>query len=353
MRFIKKSSKKAGTSPGTLVHVGDERTEPVRLYLIDYDEGSLTERAISGIEDAASLKDQPTVTWINADGIHDIELMEKLGARFGIHPLTLEDIVNTGQRPKLEDFEDYLYLVFKMLSYDAEAETVRSEQISLVVGENLVFSFQETAGDVFDPVRERIRKGKGRIRKAGSGYLAYALIDAVVDHYYAVLETVGAKIEEIEEQLMEDPEPEVLETIHELKREMIFSRKQVWPVRELLSGLTKSDSPLIHESTGIYFTDVYDHAVQVIDTIESFRDMLSSMLDLYLSTISNRMNEVMKMLTIIATIFIPLTFIAGIYGMNFDFMPELHWRWGYFAVWGLMLAVALVLLVYFKRKRWL
>ncbi|MCF8052411.1 MAG: magnesium/cobalt transporter CorA [Desulfobacterales bacterium] len=353
MRFIKKSSKKAGTSPGTLVHVGDERTEPVRLYLIDYDEGSLIEREISGIEAAASLKDRPTVTWINADGIHDIELMEKIGARFGIHPLTLEDIVNTGQRPKLEDFEDYLYLVFKMLSYDAEAETVRSEQISLVVGENFVFSFQEAAGDVFDLVRERIRKGKGRIRKAGSGYLAYALIDAVVDHYYAVLETVGAKIEEIEEQLMEDPEPEVLETIHELKREMIFSRKQVWPVRELLSGLTKSDSPLVHESTGIYFTDVYDHAVQVIDTIESFRDMLSSMLDLYLSTISNRMNEVMKMLTIIATIFIPLTFIAGIYGMNFDFMPELHWRWGYFAVWGVMLAVVLVLLVYFKRKRWL
>jgi len=353
MRFIKRSAKKAGTAPGTLIHVGETRTEAVRLSLIDYDEANLTERVLFRIEDSFPLKDLPTATWINVDGIHDMPLMEKIGAHFGIHPLTLEDIVNTSQRPKLEDFDGYLYIVLKMLSYDAEAGHIRSEQISLVVGDNFVISFQETAGDAFDPIRERLRKGKGRIRKSGCGYLAYALIDAVVDHYYTVLETIGERVETIEEALMDDPERELLEEIHELKREMIFFRKQVWPVRELISGLTKSDSRLLRESNRIFFDDVYDHTIQVIDTIESFRDMLTSMLDLYLSTVSNRMNEVMKVLTIIATIFIPLTFVAGIYGMNFDFMPELHWRWGYFFVWGVMISVTAVMIVYFKRKKWL
>ncbi len=353
MRFIKKSTKKAGTAPGTLIHVGDKRTEPVRMSLIDYDEGNLTERELSRIEDSFPLKDLPTVTWINIDGIHDMSLMEKIGAHFEIHPLILEDIVNTGQRPKLEDFEAYLYIVLKMLSYDAKAEHIRAEQISILVGDKFVISFQETAGDVFDPIRERIRKAKGRIRKSGCGYLAYTLIDAIVDHYYAVLEAVGDRIEAIEEALMDDPEPEVLEDIHELKREMIFFRKQVWPVRELLSGLGRSGSPLLQESNRVFFGDVHDHTIQVIDTIESFRDVLSSMLDLYLSTVSNRMNEVMKVLTIIATIFIPLTFVAGIYGMNFDVMPELHWRWGYFAVWGVMLAITVCMILFFKRKKWL
>jgi len=353
MRFIKRSAKKAGTAPGTLIHVGETRTEAVRLSLIDYDEANLTERVLSRIEDSFPLKDLPTATWINVDGIHDMPLMEKIGAHFGIHPLTLEDIVNTSQRPKLEDFDGYLYIVLKMLSYDAAAGHIRAEQISLVVGDNFVISFQETAGDAFDPIRERLRKGKGRIRKSGCGYLAYTLIDAVVDHYYTVLETIGERVETIEEALMDDPERELLEEIHELKREMIFFRKQVWPVRELISGLTKSDSRLLRESNRIFFDDVYDHTIQVIDTIESFRDVLSSMLDLYLSTVSNRMNEVMKVLTIIATIFIPLTFVAGIYGMNFDFMPELHWRWGYFLVWGVMIAVTAAMIVYFKRKKWL
>ncbi len=353
MRFVKKSSKKAGMSPGTLIHVGERRTEPVRLSVIDYDEKNISERTLARIEESFPFKDQPTVTWINLDGIHDIALMEKIGAHFDIHPLTLEDIVNTGQRPKFEDFENYLYIVFKMLSYQPDAERITAEQVSLVVGENFVLSFQEKAGDIFDPIRERIRKGKGRIRKAGCGYLAYALIDAVVDHYFTILETVGERIEIVEERLIEDSTEPFSEIIHELKREMIFFRKQVWPVRELLNGLSKSDSPLLHESTRVFFADVYDHTIQVIDTIESFRDMLSGLLDLYLSTVSNRMNEVMKVLTIIATIFIPLTLVAGIYGMNFDYMPELHWRWGYFVVLGLMVAVTAAMILYFKRKNWL
>jgi magnesium transporter len=353
VRFIQKSSKKAGTAPGTLIHMGERGAGPVRISLIDYDGDNLTERPLADIEASFPLKELPTVTWINVDGLHDIDLMEAIGTHFGIHPLTLEDILNTAQRPKMEDFEGYLYLVLKMLSYDPEAEHIRAEQISILVGDKFVISLQETAGDVFDPVRERIQRAKGRIRKAGCGYLAYALLDAIVDHYYAVLEAVGEKIEDFEELLMEDPEPELLEDIHELKREMIYFRKQVWPVRELLNGLTKSDSPLLQESNRIFFDDVYDHTIQVIDTIESFRDILSSMLDLYLSTVSNRMNEVMKVLTIIATIFIPLTFVAGIYGMNFDFMPELHWRWGYFAVWGVMLVITAAMIFYFKRKKWL
>jgi magnesium transporter len=230
---------------------------------------------------------------------------------------------------------------------------VKAEQVSLVVGPNYVLSFQERSGDVFNGVRERLRKGKGRIRKAGSDYLAYALLDAVVDEYFLILETIGEKIEVVEEELLANSTRETLQNIHDMKREMIFFRKQVWPLRELINGLSKGESSLIRESTGIYLRDIYDHTIQIIDTIESFRDMLSGMLDIYLSTISNKMNEVMKVLTIMATIFIPLTFLAGIYGMNFKYMPELEWRWGYFMVWGVMVVILVSLVGYFKRKRWL
>ncbi len=229
---------------------------------------------------------------------------------------------------------------------------IKAEQISLILGSNFIISFQEREGDVFNHVRERIKKGKGRIRRMGADYLAYALLDAIVDSYFAILEKFGETIEMMQEELVTNPAPETLQKIHTLKREMIFLRKSVWPLREVVNSLTRGEASLIHESTGIYLRDVYDHTIQVIDTIETFRDMVSGMLDIYLSSVSNKMNEVMKVLTIIATIFIPLTFVAGIYGMNFKSMPELEWRWGYLMVWVVMIIVFSVMVIYFKRKKW-
>jgi magnesium transporter len=353
-RFFKRMSKKAGLSPGTLVHIGKKKIEKVGIRLIDYDEGQLQEKEPKAIEECFPFKDLPTVTWVNIDGLHDIQIMEKVGKHFNLHPLVMEDILNTEQRPKIEDFDDYIFIVLKMLYCDEGDDEIQAEQVSIILGSNFVLSFQEREGDIFNPLRERIRSGKGRVRKMGPDYLAYCLLDAIVDNYFVVLEKLGEQIEGMEEELVTNPTPETLQRIHNLKREMIFLRKSVWPLREVVSRLERGESELIKESTGIYLRDVYDHTIQVIDTIETYRDMLSGMLDIYLSSISNRMNQVMKVLTIIATIFIPLTFVAGIYGMNFQYMPELKWHWVYpWAFWLVMLGVAGVMLVYFKRKRWL
>jgi len=352
-RFVKKTSKKIGLSPGTVVYIGRERAEKVGMTIIDYDEAQFEEKEAKTIEECFPFKDKPTVTWINIDGIHEPEIVEKIGKHYAVHPLVLEDIVHTGQRPKLEDLDEYIFIVLKMLRYDEKESEIKAEQMSLILGSNFVISFQEARGDVFDPIRDRIRNAKGRIRKMGADYLAYALVDAIVDSYFIILEKLGEEIEGLEEELVTNPTQQTLQRIHTLKREMIFLRKSVWPLREVISGLERGESSLIHESTGIYLRDVYDHTIQVIDTIETFRDMVSGMLDTYLSSVSNRMNEVMKVLTIIATIFIPLTFIAGIYGMNFEFMPELRWRMGYFAVLFVMALVCLGMFLYFRRKRWL
>jgi len=352
-RFIKKQMTKAGASPGTLVHIGEQKVDDTRITLIDYDEAHLQERVLDGIEEAFPLKDLPTVTWINIDGLHEIDIIEKVGQHFNIHPLVLEDIVNTGQRPKTEEFEDFIYVVLKMLHYNENSGEISSEQFSLVLGPDFLISFQEIQGDVFKTVRERIRKPKTRIRKAGCDYLAYALIDAVVDNYFLILEKLGENIETLEEDLLENPSPETLQTLHEMKREMIYLRKQIWPIREMINSLVKGESSLVNESTSLFFRDIYDHTIQIIDTIESFRDILSGMLDIYLSTLSNKMNEVMKVLTIIATIFIPITFVAGIYGMNFKFMPELEWRWGYVMVWAIIVVVVGIMIGFFKKKQWL
>jgi magnesium transporter len=308
---------------------------------------------IGGIEEAFPLKDLPTITWINIDGLHEIDVIEKIGQHFNIHPLVLEDILNTGQRPKTEEFEDLIFVVLKMLHYNKNSKKLGSEQFSLVLGSNFLLTFQEIQGDVFKTVRERIRKPKTRIRKSGCDYLAYALIDAIVDYYFVILEAIGDRIEDLEIQLLDNPTHYTLESIHEMKREMIYLRKQIWPIREIINSLVKSESSLIQEQLHVYFRDVYDHTIQIIDTIESYRDILAGMLDIYLSTLSNRMNEVMKVLTIIATIFIPITFVAGIYGMNFKFMPELEWRWGYFMVWAIIIVVAGIMLWFFKKKQWL
>jgi len=320
---------------------------------LDYDEANVEEQRVSAIAQCFPFKETPTATWINIDGLHDIELMEKLGREFDLHPLILEDVLNTGQRPKFEDFGKNVFIVLKMLGYSEELQAVESEQVSLICGANFVISFQERIGDVFEPIRERIRNNKGRIRKMKADYLAYALVDSVVDSYFKILERFAERIESMEEELVSDPTEKTLQQIHTMKREVILLRKSVWPLREAVSALQRSESDLIGEVTSVYLRDVHDHTIQIIDTIESFRDMVSGMLDIYLSSISNKMNSVMKVLTIIATIFIPLTFVAGIYGMNFELMPELKWKYGYAAVWLVMLIIGATMVVYFRRKKWL
>ena len=333
--------------------MGEERYERVKLSVISYDQVNLQEKEINKVEEVFSFRNKTSVTWLNIDGAHQIEILEQVGKHFGLHPLVLEDIANTGQRPKMEDFDDYIFVVLRMLRFDEKENETKTEQISLLLGPDFVISFQEKEGDVFDSIRERIRNNKGRIRKMGADYLAYALIDAIVDNYFMILEKLGETIEEIEEKLVTNPTSETLHTLHDLKREMVFLRKSVWPLREVINRLERSESPLINKSTCVYLRDVYDHTIQVIDAVETFRDMLSGMLDIYLSSLSNRMNEVMKVLTIIATIFIPLTFIAGIYGMNFRYMPELEQAWSYPTILILMLIMAIVMLVYFRRKKWI
>ena len=351
--FIKRSAKKAGTAPGTLVFVGEKKAENVTFTIIDYDTDSLQETEVTSIEECLPYRDKKSVTWINISGLHDVEIIEKLGEKFNLHPLLMEDIVNTDQRPKLEDQDDYLFIILKMLYSEGENHDIQHEQISLIVTPSVVISLQEKEGDVFDPVRQRIRKGKGRIRKSGTDYLAYALIDAVVDHYFKVLEEIGEKIESLQEEVLENPSPEILQTIQNLRRELIFIRKSIWPLREIISGLRRTESDLIKGEISAYLRDVYDHTIQVIDTVETLRDILSGMLDIYLSSVSNKMNEVMKVLTIMASIFIPMTFIAGIYGMNFEFMPELKWPWAYPVLWIILITIFVAMVLWFKRKKWL
>jgi len=353
-KLIKKRSKKAGLPPGTLVHIGEKRAGEPKITLIDYDEANFQERDVKTVEECFPFREKPSVTWINVEGVYQVEVVEKLGHCFGLHPLVLEDILNTDQRPKMEIYGDYIYIVVKMLYGSDPNRLVEAEQVSLILGSNFVISFQEgKEGDVFNPVRERIRSGKGLIQKMGSDYLAYSLIDTIVDNYFLILESLGERIELLEEELVAHPTTTTLHGIQKFKNEMIFMRRVVWPLREVISGLGRKESPLIKETTEIYLRDVYDHTVQVMDAIEVYREMLSGMLDIYLSSVSNRLNSVMKVLTIIATIFMPLTFIAGIYGMNFKYMPELEWRWGYPTIWLIVMIIGISMLIYFKKKKWL
>ncbi len=350
----KPRSKKAGLPPGALIHIGDKLTEATRITITDYDETGVREKEVRTADECRPFKDQPGVTWVQMVGLQDTNILEELGAVFGLHPLTLEDILNTDQRPKMEDFGEYIYVVLKTFYCAGDQRNdIVPEQISIVLGAGFVISFQERESDLFKSIRERIIAGKGRLRKSGADYLTYSLVDTIVDHYFGILEALGEKIEIAEEALINNPSTATLQAIQYLKRKMLFLRKSVWPLRETVNSLGRTESSLIHESSGIYFKDIYDHTIQVIDTIETFRDMLSGMLDIYLSSISNRMNEIMKVLTIIATIFMPLTFLAGVYGMNFKYMPELEWPWGYFMVLAIMIMIAGSMLVYFRNKKWL
>ncbi len=348
---MKKSSEKAGLPPGVLLHVGEKKTESVRIRVMDYTADRLEEKELESIEQSFAYADREGVTWINIDGLHETDIIQKTGDHFGLHPLVLEDIVHTEQRPKVEDYEDHVFIVTKMLFYDKETSRLGAEQFSLVLGPNYVITFQEKSGNVFNPLRDRLRKAKGRIRKAGADYLMYALLDAIVDNYFIVLEKIGEEVEILDDGLIEDPNPEILQMIHTLKRELIYLRKSVWPLREVIGNLERRESKFVQQKTTVFLRDVYDHTIQVIEATETLRDIVSGMLDVYLSSISNRMNEVMKLLTIIATIFIPLTFIAGIYGMNFKYMPELEMHWGYPVALGVMLVIFVGMVAWFKRKK--
>ncbi len=343
-------SQNIGAPPGTLFYNGEERNERIKITLIEFNETEFFEDVYYDLSDCIEHVKPNMVKWINVEGIHKPELVEAIGKIYDIHPLTLEDIVHIDQRPKFEDYEHYVVAIMKMISYTTE---VKSEQLSIILLENTVISFQEPqGGDAFDVIRNRLRASKGRVRKLGADYLAYALMDAVVDYYFTCIEKIGDKIEEIEEEIINDTDKKSLLQLYHLKREMIYLRKQVWPLRDLLNNMVRSETQLINPTSDIYLRDLSDHVTRIIDSVETYRDLLSGIMDIYLSTNANKMNEVMKVLTIMSSIFIPITFIAGVYGMNFDNMPELRTQNGYFILWGIMITIIVGLLIYFKRKKW-
>ncbi len=345
---------RVGLPPGSVVFVGEDRTHSVEFRVLEYGPEHLIETTEERVEEVLKYRDTTPVTWINVSGVHDESVIRTLGDHFHVHPLVQEDIAHTGQRPKHEVHDDYLYLVVKMVYFDDRRDgELRAEQVSLLVGERNIISFQEDPGDVFEPVRKRIRNGRGHIRDRGPDYLAYALLDVIVDHYFVVLEAFGTRTENLEDAIVEEAPSDLEDDIHDLRRDLIFMRRMTWPMREILYQLERLDSPLWADTNQPYVRDTYDHVVQVLDLVEALRDTASGLHDLHMTSISNRMNEIMKVLTIIGTIFIPLTFIAGIYGMNFEYMPELKWTWAYPVVWGLMIILAGVLLLYFRRREWI
>ncbi len=351
-KILDSKTTKVGLPPGALVFTGKKKTDSVKITVIDYDEKHIQECELKNIDSAFQYKDTETVTWININGIHREDIIESIGNHFNIHPLVMEDIMNVGQRPKIEYYDDYVYIVLRMLSYDDNKSEIIDEQISLIVMKGIVISFQEMEGDVFDPIRERIRNASGRVRKMGSDYLAYVLIDIIVDNYFVILEKLAESAETLEDEIIYKPGPDAMKEINNLKRKLILMRKAIWPFRESLSIIGRFDSPIFTETTLLYFRDVYDHTIRLIDTIETLREVMTDLLNMNLSSLSNRMNEIMKVLTIISTIFIPITFLAGVYGMNFEFMPELNWRLGYPITWLIMLTIGVSMLIYFRKKKW-
>ncbi len=353
-RSSKRRLKKVGLPSETLVYTGERAVGKIDIALIDYDEQHFEERVFGSAEECVPYRNKPTASWINVEGVHNPPVLEKLCDCFGLHRLVTEDILSVVQRPKVEDYGEYLYVVLKMLTYDEREGKIVPEQVSLILGRTFLLSFQEgIRGDAFLPIRERLRTGRGKIRKMGVDYLAYSLLDTVVDGYFVILERLGERIDVLEEELIARPGRSLVEQLYQLKRELLFLHKAVWPLREVIAGLMRRESPLIQESTVPYLRDVYDHIVQIIDAVELSRDMLSTMLDLYLSSVSNRLNEVMRVLTVIATIFMPLTFLAGVYGMNFKHMPELEWKYGYLLAWLVMAGVGGGMYAYFKRRKWM
>lgn len=345
------SSNKTDSAQGTQTYTGSSNDD-VEITIIDYDSENQSERKVENIEESFSFKDSSSVTWINVVGLQRVDVIEKIGKYFGIHYIVLKDILTVGQRPKVEDFDEYLFVVLKMINTTQDSYTLKSEQISIIFGKNFVFTFQEKKGDVFDPIRDCIKNEKCKTRKMGADYLTYTIIDTIVDNYFVALEKLGEKIETIEDMVVYKPTPNAVHLIHRMKRSLSLLRRSVWPLREVVAFIEKTESKLIKKESQVYFRDVYEHTIQTIENVENYRDTLSGLLDIYLSSLSNKMNEIMKVLTIIATIFIPLTFITGVYGMNFKYMPELEWRIGYPIIMLLMIIIALGMVIYFKKKKW-
>jgi len=348
----KRSSHKSGLAPGSLIHIGDIHHPDTRLTLIDYSEDHYERRSLSSIDEALSYRDRDSITWVTIEGLADASIVESIGEHFNIHPLVLEDILNTHQRPKLEEHDDYLYLVLKSLAPDNDQFNITYEQVSLIVLKNFVFAFKEKADSLFSLIAKRIENSHGRVRSLGSDYLMYSLLDTIVDQNFNILDQLDETLAALEDDIFSDPTPQMLEKIHQIKLEVIKMRRYITPVRDLSANLLRNESDLIHPSTHIYLRDVHDHVMRIIESIETHRDILSSLLDIYLSSVSSKLNEVMKILTIFSAIFIPLTFIAGIYGMNFKHMPELDWKWGYTSVWIMFITLATSLYFFFKRKGW-
>ena len=349
---VSRRSKKTGAPPGTLIHIGREIFSDVVITKCCYDETGYVEEKNITLGNLFAGKNDLAVEWINFDGIHDVKMIEQIGSHYGIDNLILEDIVNSNQRAKIEDYGDYIYIVLKMLTINSKTGEIETEQVSIVFNSKIVFSFQEKQGDDFEPLRDRIRK-KGKMRKMGTDYLTYSIIDYVADNYFIVLEKIGDRIEKIEEEVLTSPDDHTLRKIHELKRDTLMIKKNVWPLRDVLGLMIRPENDFIQESIVFNLRDAYDHTVEVIDTVDAYRDFMSGLLDVYLSGISNKMNQVMKVLTLISTIFMPLTFIAGVYGMNFERIPETKWYNGYFYILGFMLLVVVLMFVIFKKKKWI
>lgn len=347
-------SEKLGLPPGSLIHVGNIRESKTKISVIDYSKDKIDERDVQSVEELLKYKDSDSVTWVIVEGLTNVNIVEQIGTTFGIHHLVLEDILNTHQRPKFEEYDDHLYIVLKCLLPEGEQLTVNYEQISILLLNNFVFLFKEKKDNLLYPVQQRIRTSKGRLRSLGTDYLTYTILDTIVDQNFMLIDSLDEAITAIEDSLLtSQATQDTLNKIQKLKREIIGIRRHVSPVRELLSEMLRSESELINEKTHIYLRDVHDHAIRVMESIELYRDILTGLLDIYISSVSNKMNEVMKVLTVFASIFIPLTFLTGIYGMNFEYMPELKWRWAYPILWTAFITIPVLLLIYFKRKKWL
>ncbi|MGR9045752.1 MAG: magnesium/cobalt transporter CorA [Gammaproteobacteria bacterium] len=347
------ASKKSGLEPGTVVHVGERQEADTKIKLIEFDKSRFEIKECADLTDLMPSKYQQSISWFKITGLHDVKLIERLGRDFGIHQLVLEDIVNTHQRPKVEEFDNHLFIVFRAIRFQPESLDFDNEQFSIILGNNYILSFEESDSGLLQPIIDRIKNSRGKFRSQGPDYLGYSIIDLIVDQYFLVEDQLDEIVETLEDELLTEPEPEMLHRIQKLKRGMIFLRRAVSPLRELLSSLLRSESDLITETTKIYIRDVYDHAIRVVEGLDSYRDLIAGLLEIYLSSISNKMNEIMKVLTVFATIFIPLTFFAGVYGMNFDYMPELKWRWSYPVFWVIALFTGAGLLFLFRRKKWL
>lgn len=349
-----KQKSKLGMPPGSLVFTGVQKMAEVDICVFNYDETFENEiRAKTTDELIKLINSTKGVVWINIDGLHDEKTIEQLCTFLDIHKLSMEDILSIGQRPKIEEHANYLHVVLKEINLDQKDDIIEFEQISFILKNNVLVSFQEKSGDVFDGVRRRIREGSGSVRKRGADYLLYALLDNIIDHYFVVLEIFGEKLEELETELLENPEKSTLAKLYNFRRETLGLRRAVYPLREMVASIEKLDDLLFGNNNRIFTRDLYDHTIKVVETVEIFRDMTSSLLDLYINSVSNKMNEIMKVLTIMTSIFIPLTFIAGVYGMNFNNMPELQYKYGYFVILGVMAVVVLGMLYYLKRKKWL